>query len=157
MVKYHRFAATIIAISSGASICDLLYSTDAFSLSYSNSISTRTGYIGQECRHGLISTNTGAPVATQTSRVNSLLQMGVVEDFLAGTDNEKRKKDNEKYLETLNQRVEKMNALEPSIEDLGDDELLAKTEEFRNRLQKGEDINGPILEEAFAVVREAAW
>jgi preprotein translocase subunit SecA len=29
--------------------------------------------------------------------------------------------------------------------------------EFRERLKKGEDINGKILEEAFAVVREAAW
>ena len=47
--------------------------------------------------------------------------------------------------------------MEPTIEDLGDDELLAKTEEFRKRLAGGEDINGPILEEAFAVVREAAW
>lgn len=96
-------------------------------------------------------------MANHSPRINSLLQMGVVEDFLAGTDNEKRKKENEKYLETLNQRVEKINALESSIEDLGDDELMAKTEEFRNRLKKGEDINGPILEEAFAVVREAAW
>jgi preprotein translocase subunit SecA len=51
----------------------------------------------------------------------------------------------------------KINALESTIEELGDDELRRKTEEFRVRLVKGEDINGPLLEEAFAVVREAAW
>ncbi len=76
---------------------------------------------------------------------------------MAGTDAETRKKENDKYIETLNKRVEKINALEASIEDLGDDELLAKSAEFRQRLKDGEDINGPILEEAFAVVREAAW
>jgi preprotein translocase subunit SecA len=54
-------------------------------------------------------------------------------------------------------RVERINAMEPTVEDLGDDELQAKTTEFRERLRNGEDINGPILEEAFAVVREAAW
>ena len=44
------------------------------------------------------------------------------------------------------------------IEDLGDDELEQKTIEFKHRVQqKGESINGPLLEEAFAVVREAAW
>lgn len=85
------------------------------------------------------------------------LQMGFVEDFLAGTDNEKRKAENEAYLSTLSQRVERINALEPNIEDLGDDELLEKTSEFRQRIKDGEDINGPLLEEAFAVVREAAW
>jgi hypothetical protein len=91
------------------------------------------------------------------SRSTFSLQMGVVEDFLAGTDNEKRKDKNEKYLATLTQRVERINALESKIEDLGDDELLAKTQEFKKRLKDGEDINGKILEEAFAVVREAAW
>jgi len=57
----------------------------------------------------------------------------------------------------VQKRVERINALEATIEELGDDELQAKTQEFRERLAKGEDINGPILEEAFAVVREAAW
>ena len=38
-----------------------------------------------------------------------------------------------------------------------DDELAAKTTEFRERLAKGEELNGGILTEAFAVVREAAW
>ncbi|KAL3908321.1 MAG: hypothetical protein SGILL_008526, partial [Bacillariaceae sp.] len=54
-------------------------------------------------------------------------------------------------------RVDTINKLEATIEELDDDELQAKTEEFRQRLRKGEDIDGKILEEAFAVVREAAW
>jgi hypothetical protein len=89
--------------------------------------------------------------------ISTALQMGMVEDFLAGTDNEKRKAENEVYVANLAKRVDKINQLEPTIEDLGDDELLAKTAEFRKRLADGEDINGPIMEEAFAVVREAAW
>ena len=94
----------------------------------------------------------------QKSSSSSQLHMGVMEDFLAGTDKETRKKENESYLAQLNKRVERINSLEPTIEDLDDDELVAKTEEFRKRLvEQGEDINGPILEEAFAVVREAAW
>ena len=84
--------------------------------------------------------------------------MGMFEDFLSGRDAETRTKANEAYLKTLAQRVDKINALEATIEELGDDELVAKTAEFKQRLaEKGEDLNGPLLEEAFAVVREAAW
>lgn len=83
--------------------------------------------------------------------------MSVLEDFLAGTDNAKREKENESYISDLQTRVDRINAMEPDIEELGDDELMAKTEEFRKRLKDGEDINGKIIEEAFAVVREAAW
>ena len=92
----------------------------------------------------------------QYERPKTALQ-GIVEDFVAGSDEKTRQKGNEKYLATLQERVNRINGLEESIEDLGDDELQAKTEEFRQRLAKGEDINGPLLEEAFAVVREAAW
>jgi hypothetical protein len=87
----------------------------------------------------------------------SSLSMGIMEDFLSGADEEKRKKDNQKYLEGLQKRVDAINALEPTIEDLGDEELQQKTKEFQERLSKGEDLNGVLLEEAFAVVREAAW
>jgi len=81
-----------------------------------------------------------------------------MEDFLSGADSSKRQADNQKYLETLQQRVERINAMEAAVEELDDDELRAKTAEFRERLQQqGEDLNGPLLEEAFAVVREAAW
>jgi len=83
--------------------------------------------------------------------------MGIVENFVSSSDEKTRTKSNEKYLAKLQERVDRINGLEETIEELGDEELQAKTTEFRNRLEKGEDINGPILEEAFAVVREAAW
>jgi len=83
--------------------------------------------------------------------------MGIMEDFLSGQDSSSRETDNKKYLETLQKRVEKINELETEVEDLDDGELEAKTVEFRERLKSGEDINGKLLEEAFAVVREAAW
>jgi preprotein translocase subunit SecA len=81
----------------------------------------------------------------------------VLEDFLSGQDDAKRKKENEKYLEQLQIRVDRINALETSVDELGDDELKEKTREFKERLSKGEDLDGTLLEEAFAVVREAAW
>jgi hypothetical protein len=87
----------------------------------------------------------------------TVLSMGVLEDFVTKSDEKTRKADNDKFLGEVQKRVERINALEPSIEDLGDDEIQAKTEEFKARLKKGEDINGPLLEEAYAVVREAAW
>jgi preprotein translocase subunit SecA len=84
--------------------------------------------------------------------------MGFVEDFLSGADATQREVENNKYIAELQQRVARINALESEIEELGDDELEQKTIEFKHRIQKnGESINGPLLEEAFAVVREAAW
>lgn len=98
------------------------------------------------------------PVSSTVSSTSTRLSVGVsLEDFMSGKDAEKRKKENERYIQDLQKRVEKINALEPLVDDMGDDELQAKTVEFRERLNKGEDINGPLLEEAFAVVREAAW
>ncbi|SQG64182.1 preprotein translocase subunit SecA [Corynebacterium renale] len=46
--------------------------------------------------------------------------------------------------------------LEPEIEKLSDDELKAKTDEFKKRLADGETLDD-ILLEAFAVIREASW
>ena len=83
--------------------------------------------------------------------------MGMFEDMLAGRDATQREKENVAYLNKLQERAERINAMEQSIEDLGDDELIAKTKEFKQRLADGEDLNGKMLEEAFAVVREAAW
>ena len=51
--------------------------------------------------------------------------------------------------------VPDINALEPEMERLSDDALRAKTPEFRQRLDNGEDLDD-LLIEAFAVVREAA-
>ena len=58
-------------------------------------------------------------------------------------------------LKRMNQRVLEINALEPEIEALSDDELAAKTIEFRERFEAGTDLD-ELLPEAFACVREAA-
>lgn len=87
---------------------------------------------------------------------SSSLAMGFMEEFIANRDAEQLAKSNASYLSTLNTRVDKINKLEPAIEDLSDEELTAKTTEFRSRIAKGESVDS-LLEEAFAVVREAAW
>ena len=51
--------------------------------------------------------------------------------------------------------VDKIEALEPEMEKLSDKELTAKTQEFKDRLAKGETLDD-IMVEAFAVVREAS-
>lgn len=62
---------------------------------------------------------------------------------------------NERDIKAVKPIVEKVNAFEPSIQKLSDDELKAKTVEFRERLEKGETLDD-ILPEAFACVREAS-
>ena len=63
---------------------------------------------------------------------------------------------NERKLRPYRKRVEQINALEPEFEKLSDDELRAKTDEFRKRhLEEGESLDA-LLPEAFAAVREAA-
>lgn len=61
----------------------------------------------------------------------------------------------EKLLKSWKPLVERVNALESSLESLSPEELKAKTLEFKNRLEKGETLDD-ILPETFAVVREAA-
>ncbi|MCC6613124.1 MAG: preprotein translocase subunit SecA [Anaerolineae bacterium] len=51
--------------------------------------------------------------------------------------------------------VEKVNALEPAMQQLSDAELRAKTDEFRSRLAQGEPLDD-LMPEAFAAVREAS-
>ncbi len=58
-------------------------------------------------------------------------------------------------LKRLEQRVVEVNALEPEYEALSDDQLAAKTIEFRERFDQGEDLD-ELLPEAFAAVREAS-
>ena len=60
-----------------------------------------------------------------------------------------------KRLEQLEEMVRLVNALEPDMQRLGDEELRAKTGEFKSRLERGESLDD-LLPEAFAVVREAA-
>jgi len=62
---------------------------------------------------------------------------------------------NERLLKEFRRTVAKINALEPTFEPLSDEQLRAKTEEFKQRVAKGESLDA-ILPEAFAVVREGS-
>ena len=59
-------------------------------------------------------------------------------------------------LKRINPIVNKIEALEPQMQALSDEELKAKTAEFKQRYADGEDLDG-LLPEAFAAVREASW
>jgi len=61
---------------------------------------------------------------------------------------------NDRLIRQYSQTVRAINALEPKIQALSDEELRGKTAEFRERIAKGEALEA-LLPEAFAVVREA--
>ena len=61
---------------------------------------------------------------------------------------------NERELKRLRPLVSQVGALEPAIQALSDEQLRAKTAEFRARLADGETLDD-LMVEAFAVVREA--
>jgi len=61
---------------------------------------------------------------------------------------------NQREIKKLSKVVDRINSLEPEIQALSDDELKAKTAEFRQRFEGGESLD-QLLPEAFAVVREA--
>jgi len=60
---------------------------------------------------------------------------------------------NERLVKQYAQNVKAINALEPSMQALTDEQLKAKTDEFKQRYQQGESLD-KLLPEAFAVVRE---
>ena len=62
---------------------------------------------------------------------------------------------NERLLKQFQKSVAAINTLEPSLEQLSDDQLRAKTEEFKSRIVNGEALD-QLLVEAFAVVREGS-
>ena len=62
---------------------------------------------------------------------------------------------NQRTIKKLNKIVSAINALEPQFESLSDEELQAKTADFKARLQGNETLDD-ILPEAFATVREAS-
>lgn len=78
--------------------------------------------------------------------------------------------ENERFLKRIKPTIEKINSLEPSVQKLSDDELKAKTVEFKERVARAvegiedkaerrkreQDILNEILPEAFATVREAS-
>jgi preprotein translocase subunit SecA len=78
---------------------------------------------------------------------------------------------NEREIKRLMPLVERMNALEPEMKELSDEQLRAKTDEFRKRIQERvgaiedadekaaalKEVLDEILPEAFAVAREGGW
>lgn len=63
--------------------------------------------------------------------------------------------DNKKDIKKLEKQVAEINALENQMAALSDDELKAKTDEFKARYQNGASLND-LLPEAYAVIREAS-
>ncbi|MEP6772681.1 MAG: preprotein translocase subunit SecA, partial [Polaromonas sp.] len=62
---------------------------------------------------------------------------------------------NDRLLKTYRKTVERINALEIQYEKLTDDQLRAKTQELKDRVAAGEELDA-VLPEAFAVVREGS-
>jgi len=62
---------------------------------------------------------------------------------------------NDRLLKQYRKKADRINALEAQYEQLGDDALRARTQEFKNRVSAGESLED-LLPEAFATVREAS-
>src|SRR5450830_247151 len=62
---------------------------------------------------------------------------------------------NDRLLKIYRKTIDRINALETQYEKLDDDQLRAKTQEFKDRVTAGEELDA-ILPEAFAVVRECS-
>jgi len=62
---------------------------------------------------------------------------------------------NERYLKRMGKDVDAINALEPALEALSDEDLRARTDTFRQQIADGAALDS-LLVEAFATVREAA-
>ncbi len=62
---------------------------------------------------------------------------------------------NDRKVKAYMARVGKITALEPQMQALSDEQLRAKTQEFKDRIAKGASLDD-LLDEAFAVVREAS-
>ncbi len=61
---------------------------------------------------------------------------------------------NDRLVKRMMKTVQQINDLEPEISALSDEQLKAKTQEFRDRLDSGTSLDD-LMPEAFAVVREA--
>ena len=62
---------------------------------------------------------------------------------------------NQRTIARLQKTVQKINTLEPTFQTFSNEELRAKTTEFRDRLTNGETLDD-VLPEAFAAIREAS-
>ncbi len=63
---------------------------------------------------------------------------------------------NDREIKRIQAIVEQINGWEDKIKPLSDEDLIGKTQEFRDRVSEGASLDD-ILPEAFAVVREASW
>ena len=77
-----------------------------------------------------------------------MLSFGNLASKIFGSSNERR-------VRGFRSRVAAINALEPELQDLSDEELRARTEQFRQQLNDGKSLDD-LLVPAFATVREAA-
>jgi preprotein translocase subunit SecA len=62
---------------------------------------------------------------------------------------------NERELKRIRPQIERINALEPAVQAMSDDELKAQTAKFKERIDQGEPLED-LLPEAFAAVREGS-
>ncbi len=62
---------------------------------------------------------------------------------------------NDRYVRSLDKIVRQINAFEPQVQELSDEELRGMTAKFREEIAEGRGLDD-ILPEAFAVVREAS-
>ena len=62
---------------------------------------------------------------------------------------------NDRLLKQYRKTVDRINAMEPQLEGLTDEQLRGKTQEFKARVAAGETLDA-VLPEAFAVVREGS-
>ena len=75
----------------------------------------------------------------------------MIADFLKNIFGSK----NDRELKRMAPLVDRITALEPEYRELSDAQLQAKTPEFKERLDRGEDVED-LLPEAFAAAREAS-
>ncbi len=78
-----------------------------------------------------------------------MLGMNTIVKKVFGTPNDRK-------IKAVQPLVKKINDMEPEFQALSDDQIKAKTEEFKKRVKDGESL-ADLLPEAFANVREAAW
>jgi preprotein translocase subunit SecA len=86
--------------------------------------------------------------AYSSERFHQLISFGGIARKIFGSANDRRVK-------TLRPKVEAINALEPSMQALSDEQLRARTQEFRAELAAGKPLD-ELLVPAFATVREAS-
>ncbi len=96
----------------------------------------------------MIRGNAANGAARNKKAFENMLGLGTIAKKVFGTPNDRKVK-------SVRPVVDRINALEPEFEKLSDTEIVAKTAEFRNRVQNGEALDD-LLPEAFANCREAA-